>query len=972
MDRLPADNGSSGGATLSERDQGIDSILESLGDAVMILDNNLIVQRMNPMAEQMTGWSRQEAIGKGIDAVFRVVNGRSGESIANLAATALATGWPAELARNAILVSRSGTEIPIAAKATPVRGVDGWFGSLVLVFHDLARASWVREERIIATIAFETSAPQIVADASGKILRANKAALAMSGYSVDEFLKFNLARDLFTGQRDADLCELLNGASERTSWSGHTKRRAKTGILYHFWDLVTAVRDAAGDITHYVASMQDITRLIATSSALRESQDNYQRLIDSIADGVVLVHDGVIVDCNERYAQMMGYDKRAVIGQTVMALSVPLQFDGVVSSEALSDILDKFLREGEGSLDWSMIRADGSCVEFEVSLHRAAWRGQPALLAIARDVTRRREAERQLQELVIDLERKETAIRMASAIYGIVCWELDLKTGKVDWAGRAAELLGLGSAPAPEALTLIRRAIHREDLPAFDQALAVAIEKGIAFNMDYRVVNPGGEVVWINSQGEVEYDAAGNAVLMRGASGDITRRKLSEQEVERLAFYDPLTGLANRRLFLDRLQQACAHAVRYGHNGAVLFIDLDRFKLLNDSLGHVAGDLLLKGIAERLSAQIRKEDTLARLGGDEFVVLLPAAGADLHGAASHVRLVAEKLAEALREKFDLQGLDYHMSASIGAAIFPADGARAELVLDHADAAMYQAKKNGRNTIAFYQPGLQADADARLVLEQDLRYALERNELELYYQPQVGEGGKVISAEALLRWNHPSRGLVPPHEFIPVAEETGLIYAIGRWALTTACEALARWRGQYPDKPIGIAVNVSPLQFKHPDFLPSVAENMRRFAIAPRLLTLEITESILIENIDTAVGNLKELRALGVNISIDDFGTGYSSLYYLKNLPLDEIKIDKSYVRDILDDPDDAAIVKAIVDIAKHMGFTIVAEGVEHQAQARFLRGIGCNRHQGYLYSQPLPAAEFERFAWRLGEQLLRE
>jgi PAS domain S-box-containing protein len=330
----------------------------------MVLDSQLCIRRMNAVAEQLTGWSRQQASGKPVAMIFKAVSGRSGDAIDCPAAKAMATGTPTELARDILLVDRAGNNSQIAAKATPITGFESWFGSLVLVFHDVERAHWVREERMVATIAFETSTPQIVADATGKILRANNVMVALSGYSLDEFMKFNLRRDIFAHQRDPELRALLCGEGQRVSWSGATLRPDKGGVLRHVWDTVTAVRNQSGDITHYVVSMQDVTQLVEASSALDESRRIYHSLIESIGDGVVFVNDGVIVESNERYARMMGYSRSEVIGRRVAELSASIQLDGTPSSQgALDQRVSELLRHGGGSVDWSMVRADGSRVE---------------------------------------------------------------------------------------------------------------------------------------------------------------------------------------------------------------------------------------------------------------------------------------------------------------------------------------------------------------------------------------------------------------------------------------------------------------------------------------------------------------------------------------------------------------------------------------------------------------------------------
>jgi diguanylate cyclase (GGDEF)-like protein len=445
---------------------------------------------------------------------------------------------------------------------------------------------------------------------------------------------------------------------------------------------------------------------------------------------------------------------------------------------------------------------------------------------------------------------------------------------------------------------------------------------------------------------------------MLGTVIDITERKTAQEEIERLAYYDPLTGMANRRLLLDRLRQANAHALREQTHGALLYLDLDRFKILNDSLGHHAGDILLQRVASRLIALLREEDTVARLGGDEFVVMLPSLAGDATETARLAHRIAEKIRSALSGGYDLEGHAFHISASIGIAIFPPDGKNAEELLNHADAAMYQAKSNGRDTIAFYHASLQEDADKRLAIEEELRHAIQKEQLCLHYQPQVDTRGKTIAAEALLRWQHPQRGMIMPSEFIHIAEESGLILEIGEWVLLSACQQLFDWSQHSEFHAPTVSVNVSPVQFRHADFASQVERIIKRCKVEPQRLTLEITEGMLIEDLADTSRKLETLKQLGVRISIDDFGTGYSSLYYLKHLPLDELKIDRNYVQDIVQDPDDAIIVETILAMARHLGLDVVAEGVETETQARFLREHGCQQFQGFLYARPEPVATF--------------
>jgi diguanylate cyclase (GGDEF)-like protein len=447
--------------------------------------------------------------------------------------------------------------------------------------------------------------------------------------------------------------------------------------------------------------------------------------------------------------------------------------------------------------------------------------------------------------------------------------------------------------------------------------------------------------------------------MVRAAVSDITEYKNAQEEISRLAYYDPLTKLANRRLLLDRLHQYCAAAKRNNTSGVVFYLDLDRFKLLNDSLGHASGDILLIEVAKRLMDVFRTDDTVARIGGDEFVVVVPVISGGMHMVVHKARVIADKLRATLAADYIINGLNYHMSSSIGLAVFPEDGDTAERVIQNADVAMYQAKKNGRNAVAFYSTEQQQDADRRVIIEQDLRQAIKHKQFELYYQPKVNGEGVPVGVEALIRWRHPEKGLVSPIEFIGIAEETGLIVDIGRWVVEAACLQLKAWQDQacLMDG-FKMSVNISPVQFRRKDFVFNIRDIIQRSAVLPGSVMLEITEGMLIEDIDETVEKLNQLKQLGVRVSIDDFGTGYSSLYYLKRLPLDEIKIDKTYVQNIINDRDDAAIVKTIMDIARHFALDPVAEGVENKEQAVFLHNIGCQIFQGFLYSKPMTATEF--------------
>jgi diguanylate cyclase (GGDEF)-like protein len=449
---------------------------------------------------------------------------------------------------------------------------------------------------------------------------------------------------------------------------------------------------------------------------------------------------------------------------------------------------------------------------------------------------------------------------------------------------------------------------------------------------------------------------------------DITERKKSEGKINALAFFDQLTGLPNRTLLLDRLKQAMTASDRSGSQGALLFIDLDNFKELNDTLGHEVGDLLLKQVAQRLTQCVREGDTVARLGGDEFVVILTNLGKGEREAATGTETAAEKILATLNQIYRFGELAHHSTASIGVTLFNGHPISIDNLMKQADLTMYKAKEAGRNTVRFFDPAMEVAVKARAALESDLRQAVEAKNFVLHYQAQIA-GGQVTGAEVLVRWQHAKRGMVSPAEFIPLAEETGLILPLGHWVLETSCTQLARWAAQPEMAHFTLAVNVSALQFRQSDFVDQVLAVLGSTGANPLRLKLELTESMLADNVEDIIEKMFALKAKGVGFSLDDFGTGYSSLAYLKRLPLDQLKIDQSFVRDVMVDANDAAIAKTVIALAQNLGLGVIAEGVENEAQRDFLASSGCHAYQGYFFSRPLPVAGFEEFAQRVSQQL---
>jgi diguanylate cyclase (GGDEF)-like protein/PAS domain S-box-containing protein len=491
--------------------------------------------------------------------------------------------------------------------------------------------------------------------------------------------------------------------------------------------------------------------------------------------------------------------------------------------------------------------------------------------------------------------------------------------------------------------------------------MALSLEQNNKARTELMVHRKSGASFWIELE-VVSVQANADGVTHWVAVGrDITQRKTAEDMIRHLAFYDPLTDLPNRQLLLDRLQLALAQSKRSGQHGALMFIDLDNFKILNDTLGHHVGDQLLKLVGTRLIQSVRKTDTVARLGGDEFVIMVDDLSTDPEAANKKSRALAEKVLNMLREPFRVAGHQHFATPSIGVTAFNGEQGDVGELLKQADLAMYQAKTLGRNTICFFDPLMQSRMSDNAAVSADLRVGLREKQFRVYYQPQVDRQGMVTGVEALVRWQHPVKGLITPVDFIPVAEDSGLILPLGQWVLETACEQLAAW-AQWPQTSrLSIAVNVSVHQFRHPNFVDMVVEAIQRTGVRPHKLKLELTESLLADRMEITIEKMGLLKNLGVTLSLDDFGVGYSSLSMLKRLPLDQLKIDKGFVADVLTDPNDAAISRAIIALAQSLSLQVVAEGVETHEQRDFLAYQGCDQFQGHLFSPPLPIETLDNF-----------
>jgi diguanylate cyclase (GGDEF)-like protein/PAS domain S-box-containing protein len=498
-----------------------------------------------------------------------------------------------------------------------------------------------------------------------------------------------------------------------------------------------------------------------------------------------------------------------------------------------------------------------------------------------------------------------------------------------------------------------------EDRMWVHEAITCAVSEFRSFDLEYRILHCDGTTRWVWERGTGVADEHGRPIAIEGLVQDITERRLHQVRIEHQANYDTLTGLANRSLLQDRLQQALLTAASSGQRLAVAFVDLDRFKFINDSLGHHVGDELLKAVAARLKSCVRECDTVARLGGDEFVLLING-----HTGPEHVRQMMEKMLAAVAQPWVIQQGEFLVSGSIGVALHPDDGEEALTLLKHADSAMYRAKDNGRNNFQFFTRELNALMIEQLELETHLRRALERHQFVLRYQPRVNLAtGQIVGAEALLRWRIPQRGTVAPMRFIGLAEETGLIVPIGKWVLQTACAQNKAWQDAGLP-PIVVSVNVSPRQFRHESLVQTVAEVLRSTGLEPRYLELELTESMVMHDAPKLVAMLDELKELGVKIAVDDFGTGYSSLSYLKRFPVDRLKVDRSFVENMTTEADDATIVRTIIALGHNLGLKVVAEGVETAQQARALRAYQCDEAQGFLFARAVSSRVLPRLITR--------
>src|SRR5271157_3343292 len=809
--------------------------------------------------------------------------------------------------------------------------------------------------------AFQTSIDAITISRQddGEFVDVNQTFLNMFGYEREEVIgRTSLELRIWSEPQDRQrLVEVLRTESVcRGIEFQFTKKNGQ-----RLWGLVSGERIEIDGVPSFLLIVRDISeakaaeqRLAAAQEALRTSEERYRTVFQTSLDAISInrVSDEKYIDCNQAFLDNLGFEREEVLGRTSQELNIwaddrDLQkLVEILRQNYSCRGLEARFRKKNGEVRWGEISAE--VIELD---------GVYCIISITRDTSAAKEAEERLasaQEALraseeryrtvfqtspdlVDINRLDdgTFIDANDAYLDILGFEREEVIGRTSWE------LNIWADP--------------RDRQSFVELLR---QNSNCRNLEANLRRKNGEIFSaLISAAVIELDGVPCIVSI---TRDMSAAKEAENTIRNLAFYDPLTGLPNRRLLLDRLRQALAASARWGRTQALLLIDLDNLKTLNETLGHQTGDHVLQEFARRLAACVRETDTVARLGGDEFVVMLEDLSEVPEEAAAQAQAVSEKILASVDQPYLFDDRECLSSASIGITVFGDRPNSTDDILQQTDIALHQAKAAGRNTMRFFSPALQAAVNARATLEEDLRKAIKTNQFLLYYQPQV-EQGRLTGAEALIRWKHPLRGIVPPDQFIPLAEETGLILPLGEWVLENACTQIAAWAGQKQTADFTVAVNISARQLRQPEFVGQVLAALDRTGANPERLRLELTESMLVENIEEIIAKMTQLKSHGLRFSLDDFGTGYSSLAYLKRLPLDRLKVDRAFVRDILVDASSGAIAQTILSLGRAMGLSVIAEGVETEEQLTFLVGLGCHSFQGYLFSRPLPVKEFHAF-----------
>jgi diguanylate cyclase (GGDEF)-like protein/PAS domain S-box-containing protein len=793
-----------------------------------------------------------------------------------------------------------------------------------------------------------------VLDEGGCILEANPALCRLFGY---ERMRGMHISELVHPEYEVDDVETLARLAAGEGKHHQAERRYVRQDGTVFWGRVdvSPVRGtgAVEDAPLFVSVVEDVTTRWEAELRLREIESRFHQLFENSAD-LIFIHDvgGRFLDCNQRACEALGYSREELLRLSVRDVAVRMLAEEERRRKQGDTLWDRVRRARPGELvgfDHNELRRkNGSTFPIEAGVGAIDYEGERLIYVSARDVTERVEADRELRH-------SESSLATAQRIAHIGNWEYDFERNEAYWSDEMYRIFGFQPGEFVPNYRSFFRSVYPEDLEEVRGAVRRALYGGEG-GVEYRILRPDGEVRAVYAHFEVkgrDRSSGGRARSMVGTIQDVTERKELEDRLAYQAYHDPLTGLPNRTLFIDRLEHALARANRREDSAAILFLDLDNFKLVNDSLGHDVGDELLAAVGERLVSCVRPADTVARLGGDEFTVLL-----EYISGPEEAISVIRRISDRFEEPFYVQGHEIFVTASTGVVPRLSTRDRAGELLRDADLAMYRAKENGKAHYVVYDDSLRDVLSERMKLEQELRRGLDRNEFRVFYQPQVHlESGEVAGFEALARWEHPERGLLEAGSFVGVAEEAGLMGTIGRIVLQDACKQAREWRARRPHSPPFVSVNLSARQFR----LPRLAEEVRgvvvEAGIEPWNLVLEVSERVAIDGTAASLVRLEELRSLGVRISVDDFGTGSSSLGNLERFPVDFLKIERSFTSGLGRSLDDTVQVSGVVGVARSLGLVVVAEGVETNEQRERLRELGCDLAQGFLFAKPLPAED---------------
>jgi diguanylate cyclase (GGDEF)-like protein/PAS domain S-box-containing protein len=911
-------------------------ILETMKGCVLVVDVEGVIRVANGASAEMLGYTPGELVGSHIRKIMDT-DGTSTGKLINRSGV---------LEQNMVWRNADGARVDVLVSSSFVRSVDGAPVAVVYVASDYterkrAETALRESEQRYRTLFDANPLPMWVYDPETlAFTEVNAAAIRSYGYSRAEFLSMKITE--IRPQREVpQLMSAIRELGAKTSPRSfvHLRRDgSEIDVEVSSFEFQTGFRTARMVIAN------DVTEHRHAERSLRASEEQYRELFENANDIVYSLDlEGRVTSMNVAGQRITGYSRDEVAGMDIRKLVA--QEDHQLLEEALEDCLEE--EAAQPAFDLHFVARNGRRVPLEVNARAIRRDGRPlGFQGIARDVSER---EANAERFRLLFERN-----LAGVFRGTKDGQL------VECNDALARMFGFDSREDLMADPPASRYTNPDERERLIHLLEL---QGAVTNIELSMTRRDGSVLWVLENVSLLKGQGGEPDMIEGTIIDITDRKTAQEKIEYQAYHDPLTDLPNRLLFRDRITMALARARRAKRGVAVIFLDIDQFKLVNDTLGHTIGDGLLQSVAWRLVDCVRAEDTVARMGGDEFTILLP----DLTDRAA-AATVAQKVLQAIGESVMVDGHELFVTTSIGLAIFPEDGTDAETLLKNADRAMYRAKDFGRNNYQFATPALFESAVGRLSLERSLHHAFDRDEFVLHYQPMVEIAtGRVVGAEALVRWQHPEFGLMMPDDFIPIAEDCQLIVKLGEWVLRTACTQMKLWHDAGHDW-LRIAVNLSPRQFQQRDLSAIVERVLEDTGYPAHLLDLEITESTAMQNTDLSLQIMRRLKEMGIQISIDDFGTGYSSLNYLKRFPIDTVKIDQDFVRDLSTDVSDAAIITAVIAMARALNLRVIAEGVETQEQFDFLHREKCAEMQGFLHSRPLAAIDFER---ALGTQVVR-